>query len=60
MDALKAAKFVEQLKIPVLGIVENMSGMICPHCKGRSTSLEGRGREDRRRTRRCVPRQHSP
>lgn len=32
MDAIKAAKFIEQLGIPVLGIVENMSGLICPHC----------------------------
>jgi len=32
MDAIKAAKFIEQLDIPVLGVVENMSGMICPHC----------------------------
>jgi ATP-binding protein involved in chromosome partitioning len=33
MDALKAAKFVEKLGIPVIGIVENMSGLVCPHCK---------------------------
>ncbi|MDD1711440.1 MAG: Mrp/NBP35 family ATP-binding protein [Methanoregulaceae archaeon] len=33
MDAMKAAKFVEKLDIRVLGIVENMSGFICPHCK---------------------------
>jgi Mrp family chromosome partitioning ATPase len=32
MDALKAAKFVEKLDLPVIGIVENMSGMVCPHC----------------------------
>lgn len=34
MDAMKAAKFVEKLEIPVVGIVENMSGLVCPHCKG--------------------------
>ncbi len=33
MDARKAAKFVERLGIPVIGIVENMSGLVCPHCK---------------------------
>jgi Mrp family chromosome partitioning ATPase len=33
MDAMKAAKFVEKLGIPVIGIVENMSGLVCPHCK---------------------------
>jgi ATP-binding protein involved in chromosome partitioning len=32
MDAIKAARFIEKLDIPVLGIIENMSGMICPHC----------------------------
>jgi Mrp family chromosome partitioning ATPase len=32
MDALKAAKFVEQLGLQVLGVVENMSGFVCPHC----------------------------
>ncbi len=33
MDAMKAAKFIEKLDIRVLGIVENMSGLVCPHCK---------------------------
>lgn len=33
MDAMKAAKFVKKLGIPVIGIVENMSGLVCPHCK---------------------------
>jgi len=33
MDAMKAAKFVEKLGLKVLGIVENMSGFVCPHCK---------------------------
>lgn len=32
MDAIKAAKFIQQLDITVLGVIENMSGMICPHC----------------------------
>jgi len=32
MDAIKAAKFIEQLELPVIGIIENMSGMVCPHC----------------------------
>ena len=34
MDAVKAAKFVEKLELPVLGVIENMSGMACPHCGG--------------------------
>lgn len=32
LDSSKALKFVEQLGIRPLGIIENMSGMICPHC----------------------------
>jgi Mrp family chromosome partitioning ATPase len=32
LDSRKAVGFSHLLKIPVLGIVENMSGMICPHC----------------------------
>ncbi|MFA6079220.1 MAG: Mrp/NBP35 family ATP-binding protein [Candidatus Omnitrophota bacterium] len=33
LDARKTVLFARQLRIPVLGIVENMSGLICPHCK---------------------------
>lgn len=32
LDARKAVTFSKILKIPVLGIVENMSGFKCPHC----------------------------
>jgi ATP-binding protein involved in chromosome partitioning len=32
MDAIKAAKFIEKIEVPVIGIIENMSGMNCPHC----------------------------
>ena len=32
LDSRKAVSFSKQLEIPVLGIVENMSGMVCPHC----------------------------
>jgi Mrp family chromosome partitioning ATPase len=42
MDALKAAKFVEKLDIPVIGIVENMSGLVCPHCR-EEIDIFGRG-----------------
>jgi ATP-binding protein involved in chromosome partitioning len=34
MDAIKAAKFIEKIDVPVIGVIENMSGMICPHCGG--------------------------
>ena len=32
LDSRKAVTFSRIMKIPVLGIVENMSGMKCPHC----------------------------
>jgi Mrp family chromosome partitioning ATPase len=32
LDSRKSVTFSRALKIPVLGIVENMSGLICPHC----------------------------
>jgi Mrp family chromosome partitioning ATPase len=32
LDSRKAVSFSRLLKIPVLGIVENMSGLICPRC----------------------------
>jgi ATP-binding protein involved in chromosome partitioning len=33
LDVSKAVRFVEMMDIPVLGIIENMSGMLCPKCK---------------------------
>jgi ATP-binding protein involved in chromosome partitioning len=32
-DALRGAKMFERVAVPVLGIVENMSYFICPHCQ---------------------------
>jgi Mrp family chromosome partitioning ATPase len=32
LDSRKSVTFARKLKIPVYGIVENMSGMVCPHC----------------------------
>jgi len=32
LDSRKAVGFSRLLHIPVLGIVENMSGLVCPHC----------------------------
>ena len=42
LDSRKAIKFVEKLGLPVLGVIENMSGMICPHCK-KEIDLFGKG-----------------
>ena len=34
-DARKAVHMFNQVKVPVLGIVENMSYLVCPHCSER-------------------------
>jgi ATP-binding protein involved in chromosome partitioning len=31
-DSLRGAKMFEQVNVPVLGIIENMSSFACPHC----------------------------
>jgi ATP-binding protein involved in chromosome partitioning len=31
-DVRKSINFCKQLNIPVLGVIENMSGLVCPHC----------------------------
>jgi Mrp family chromosome partitioning ATPase len=31
-DVRKAITFCHQVKLPILGVVENMSGFVCPHC----------------------------
>ena len=31
-DVRKSINFCRQLNMPVLGVVENMSGFVCPHC----------------------------
>lgn len=38
LDSRKAVNFARKLNVPVLGIVENMSGFVCPHC-GKNTDL---------------------
>jgi Mrp family chromosome partitioning ATPase len=32
LDSRKAVTFARKLNMPVIGILENMSGFICPHC----------------------------
>ncbi len=42
----RSVKFAEKVDLPVLGIVENMSGFVCPHC-GEKTDVfsSGGGKE---------------
>jgi ATP-binding protein involved in chromosome partitioning len=34
-DARKAVNMFEQVRVPILGLVENMSYLVCPHCNER-------------------------
>jgi len=34
-DARKAVLMFRQVRVPVLGLIENMSYLVCPHCQGR-------------------------
>ena len=42
LDARKAVNFAEQLQLPIIGIIENMSGFVCPHC-GKVTYIFKKG-----------------
>jgi len=37
-DVRKALRFCETLHLPVIGVIENMSGFVCPHC-GETTDV---------------------
>ncbi len=45
-DVEKALTMFERMSVPILGIVENMSAFICPHC-GEATEIFGRGGAER-------------
>jgi len=42
-DVKKCITFCKQLKLPVLGIIENMSGFVCPNCNQRTDIFAGDG-----------------
>lgn len=46
LDIRKAVNFVQRMGMPVIGIIENMSGMVCPHC-GKDVDLFGKGGGER-------------
>jgi len=45
LDARKTVKFSQALGVKVLGIVENMSGFVCPHCGQRTDIFKSGGGE---------------
>jgi len=42
-DVKKCLTFCKQLNLPVLGIIENMSGFVCPHCNQKTDIFGGDG-----------------
>jgi ATP-binding protein involved in chromosome partitioning len=45
-DVQKALAMLERMNVPVIGVVENMSAFVCPHC-GEATEIFGRGGGER-------------
>lgn len=46
VDVKKCITFCGQLNLPVLGVIENMSGFICPHCNQRIEVFAGNGGQE--------------
>jgi ATP-binding protein involved in chromosome partitioning len=45
-DVTKALAMLKRMSVPVIGIVENMTGFVCTHC-GETTEIFGRGGGER-------------
>jgi ATP-binding protein involved in chromosome partitioning len=43
LDASKSVRFVQEMSIPVMGIIENMSSFCCPHCRARVSLFKENG-----------------
>lgn len=46
IDVRKCITFCRQLSLPVIGVIENMSGFVCPHCKERTDIFKSGGGEE--------------
>ena len=58
-DARKAIEMFKQVKVDIIGVVENMGSFLCPHCQPRDRHLlQGRRRAHGGSVRRAVPGQH--
>jgi ATP-binding protein involved in chromosome partitioning len=42
-DSLRGARMFERVGVPVLGVIENMSDFVCPHCGARSEIFRAGG-----------------
>jgi ATP-binding protein involved in chromosome partitioning len=45
IDAARAISFFNQAQVPIIGMVENMAGYVCPHCGGVSDPFGTGGAE---------------
>ncbi len=45
IDVQRSVGFCRKLKIPILGVIENMSGFVCPHCGKRTDIFKTGGGE---------------
>jgi len=45
IDVKKCITFCRQLNVPVLGVIENMSGFVCPYCNKRTDIFKSSGGE---------------
>jgi Mrp family chromosome partitioning ATPase len=45
IDVKKCITFCKQLNLPILGVIENMSGLVCPHCQHRIDIFKAGGGE---------------
>ncbi|MCF7792470.1 MAG: Mrp/NBP35 family ATP-binding protein [Candidatus Cloacimonetes bacterium] len=43
LDARKTIKFSQKMNVPVMGIIENMSTFLCPHCNKEIDIFQGLG-----------------
>lgn len=53
-DVRKSVSFCKRLDLPILGVIENMSGFVCPHC-GNVADVFGSGGAERMATEMNVP-----
>ena len=53
-DVVKGVAMFQKLNVPILGVIENMSYFVCPHC-GQTTEVFGSGGGDRVSERYGIP-----
>ena len=46
LDVRRGIQMFQRVEVPILGIVENMSTFVCPHCSKESEIFTGRGGQD--------------